>query len=180
MGEQITEYNIESAKFDSQSKEAKAINDRLLAGMHVDSNGNWTGPIEEDTSGFAEMTKLHVQQNMMDDQALMVGYDEERKQEMIQADLDQKAALLLQAEADIDFNVAKKTIMEYTRNDNIRAKAAEQFAEFMKYIAAANVIPGAQDYANLRDLIEAIGKGISDPDYYLDTIPDGSEDYRNP
>jgi hypothetical protein len=79
-------------------------------------------------------------------------------------DLEIKTKQVESATADIAFNTSKKTIMEQTRKDNIRSKAAEQFAEFMKYISAANVVPGPTDFQNMRGLITAMNNGISNPD----------------
>ena len=83
------------------------------------------------------------------------------------------------ATADIAFNVSKKTIMEQTRKDNIRSKAAEQFAEFMKYISAANVVPGPTDFSNMRALITAMNNGIANPDNVA-TITTSGADYVKP
>ena len=69
--------------------------------------------------------------------------------------------------------------MEQTRNDNIRSKAAEQFAEFMKYISAANVVPGANDFANMRKLITAMNDGIANPNIVA-TITTSGADYIKP
>ena len=80
-------------------------------------------------------------------------------------DLALKDKQLESADADIAFNQSKKIIMEQTRNDNVRSKAAEQFAEFMKYISAANVVPGPTDFKNMRNLVTAMNTGISDPDF---------------
>jgi len=179
MGEAAAEENAKGAEFEALSKEAKSINDRILSGMHVDGDGVWTGPIEDDTAGKSEMTKLKTQQEMMDKQNIMLGYDESKRLENIQADLDQKAATMLQLEADIDFNIAKKRIMEYTRNDNIRVKATEQFSDFIKYISSANVIAGERDFKNMRALVRSVMEGLDDPYYSVDDSefkdPEGTE-----
>ena len=83
------------------------------------------------------------------------------------------------ANADVAFNESKKTIMEQTRKDNIRSKAAEQFAEFMKYISAANVVPGPTDFANMRGLITAMNTGIANPDA-IATLSTSGADYVKP
>ena len=65
--------------------------------------------------------------------------------------------------------------MEQTRKDNIRSKAAEQFAEFIKYLSAANVVPGANDFVNMRGLINAMNDGILDPDIKATLTTSGSD-----
>ena len=69
--------------------------------------------------------------------------------------------------------------MEQTRKDNIRSKAAEQFAEFIKYLSAANVVPGANDFANMRALINAMNDGILNPDASA-TITTVGDNYVKP
>lgn len=160
-------------------KEAKLVNERLIAGYHVDANGVWSGPIEQDASGYFQIDKLGVQKGMLTDQALMTGYDRARKEEIIQAELDMKAKQLEQIQADVDFNKEKKVVMVHTRKDNIRMKAAEQFAEFMKYISAANVIPGSTDFTNMRNLISGINNGIANPDSVA-SVTDTQTNYVKP
>ena len=69
--------------------------------------------------------------------------------------------------------------MEQTRKDNIRSKAAEQFAEFIKYLSAANVVPGANDFKNMRALINAMNDGIANADVAASLTTSGS-DYVKP
>ena len=90
-------------------------------------------------------------------------------------DLALKDKQLESADADIAFNESKKIIMEQTRNDNVRSKAAEQFAEFMKYISAANVVPGPTDFKNMRNLITAMNSGIADPDIVATLTTSGAD-----
>ena len=49
----------------------------------------------------------------------------------------------------------------------------------MKYISAANVVPGPTDFANMRKLITAMNNGISDPDNVA-TITTSGADYVKP
>ena len=179
MSEELTIAAIDKAASEALSAEAQLVNERLIAGYHIDGNGEWTGPIETDASGYFQMVKLATQQGMLENQALMVGYETSKKMEGLQADLDLKAKNIEQMQADINFNIAKKTVMEQTRRDNIRMKSAEQFAEFMKYISAANVIPGANDFANMRALINGIGTGLSS-DTSVVTITSSGADYVKP
>lgn len=94
-------------------------------------------------------------------------------------DLEIRDKQIESAGADIAFNESKKIIMEQTRKDNVRSKAAEQFAEFIKYLSAANVVPGANDFANMRALINAMNNGISNPDAVA-TITTSGADYVKP
>ena len=109
----------------------------------------------------------------------MSNIDVAYKEQNVLRDLEIRDKQIESATADIAFNESKKTIMEQTRNDNIRSKAAEQFAEFMKYISAANVVPGANDFANMRKLITAMNDGIANPNIVA-TITTSGADYIKP
>jgi hypothetical protein len=111
-----------------------------------------------------DVEKWNIQKQMLENQNEMSAFDLQYKQDQLIKDLATKDKQIEAMQADIDFNVSKEAIMVLTRKDNIRMKSAEQFAEFMKYISAANVIPGATDFTNMRDLINAIGTGLTLPD----------------
>ena len=102
-----------------------------------------------------------VQLAMLTSQKNMLAVDEANKAAMVALDLALKQKQIDQAQADIDFNIAKKTIMEWTRKDNVRMQAAREFAELLKYISAAGAVPAETDFANIRILINAINQGVT-------------------
>ena len=129
---------------------------------------------------LAESTeKWGIQKKILENQLEMSNVDVNYKEQNVLRDLEIRDKQIESAGADIAFNESKKTIMEQTRKDNIRSKAAEQFAEFMKYISAANVVPGPTDFANMRALITAMNSGIANPDTVA-TISTGGADYVKP
>lgn len=123
--------------------------------------------------------KWALQKQVLENQLAMSDVDVAYKEQNVLRDLEIRDKQIESASADIEFNVSKKTIMEQTRKDNIRSKAAEQFAEFMKYISAANVVPGPTDFANMRALITAMNNGIANPDNVA-TIATSGADYVKP
>jgi len=123
--------------------------------------------------------KWALQKKILGNQLDMSTVDLNYKEPNSKKDLELKDKQLESANADIAFNESKKTIMENTRKDNIRTKAAEQFAEFMKYISAANVVPGATDFQNMRDLVTAMNDGIANPDAKA-TLTSSGADYVKP
>lgn len=123
--------------------------------------------------------KWGIQKNVLENQLTMSNVDVANKAAHAAKDLTIKDKQIESATADIAFNTSKKTIMEQTRKDNIRSKAAEQFAEFMKYLSAANVVPGANDFVNMRALINAMNQGIANPDNVA-TITTSGADYVKP
>lgn len=134
---------------ESQNLEIKANTDRKNA--------------EFDQAILEKTEKWDKQKLIVDDQVSMSAIDAANKAENVIADLEQKYLVLEQLEADIAFNKLKTIITENTRNDNIRIKGLEQFAEFMKYMSAANAVPSATDFKNLRALITSILEGIANP-----------------
>ena len=134
---------------ESQNLEIKANTDRKDA--------------EFDQAILEKTEKWDKQKLIVDDQVSMSAIDAANKAENVIADLEQKYLVLEQLEADIAFNKLKTIITENTRNDNIRIKGLEQFAEFMKYMSAANAVPSATDFKNLRALITSILEGIANP-----------------
>lgn len=108
--------------------------------------------------------KWALQKQVLENQLEMSNVDVQYKEQNVLRDLEIRDKQIESAVADIAFNESKRTIMEYTRNDNIRSKAAEQFAEFIKYLSAANVVPGQTDFKNMRNLIEAMNNGIINPE----------------
>ena len=123
--------------------------------------------------------KWALQKRVLENQLTMSDVDVAYKEQNVLRDLEIRDKQIQSADADIEFNISKKLIMEQTRKDNIRSKAAEQFAEFMKYISAANVVPGPTDFSNMRKLITAMNNGIADPDNVA-TITTSGADYVKP
>ena len=129
---------------------------------------------------LAENTeKWALQRKILENQLAMSNVDVAYKEPNVIRDLEIRDKQIESATADIAFNESKKTIMEQTRKDNIRSKAAEQFAEFIKYLSAANVVPGANDFKNMRSLINAMNEGIANPDVAAVITTSGS-DYVKP
>lgn len=135
---------------------------------------------------LAENTeKWALQRKILENQLAMSNVDVAYKEPNVIRDLEIRDKQIESATADIEFNESKKTIMEQTRKDNIRSKAAEQFAEFIKYLSAANVVPGAQDFKNMRALINAMNDGIDNPDVKATVVDttgaiDTTKDYVKP
>ena len=129
---------------------------------------------------LAENTeKWALQRKILENQLAMSNVDVAYKEPNVLRDLEIRDKQIESATADIAFNESKKLIMEQTRKDNIRSKAAEQFAEFIKYLSAANVVPGANDFINMRALITAMNDGI-DNDMAKATITSSGPDYVKP
>jgi hypothetical protein len=105
------------------------------------------------------------QKEMLQSQANMLAVDESNKATMVELDITSKQKQQAQIQADIDFNVSKRTVMEWTRKDNVRMQAAREFAELLKYISAAGAVPAETDFANIRTLINGINQGIMVEDY---------------
>ena len=125
---------------------------------------------------LAENTeKWAIQRGILQNQKEMSDIDVAYKEANVLKDLEIRDKQIESAAADIAFNESKKIIMEQTRKDNIRSKAAEQFAEFIKYLSAANVVPGANDFINMRGLINAMNDGIIDPDTKATLTTSGSD-----
>lgn len=133
----------------------------------------------KETELVEKQEKWEKQKAMLTNQLTMSNVDVKYKEDMVLRDIEVKDKQIESASADVAFNEAKKTIMEYTRNDNIRSKAAEQFAEFIKYLSAANVVPGPNDFANMRALINAMNDGIEVPTIKA-TITTTGVDYVKP
>ena len=129
---------------------------------------------------LAENTeKWALQRKVLENQLAMSNVDVAYKEPNVLRDLEIRDKQIESATADIAFNESKKLIMEQTRKDNIRSKAAEQFAEFIKYLSAANVVPGSNDFINMRALINAMNDGIANPDVAA-TITTSGPDYVKP
>ena len=129
---------------------------------------------------LAENTeKWALQRKVLENQLAMSNIDVAYKEPNVLRDLEIRDKQIESATADIAFNESKKIIMEQTRKDNIRSKAAEQFGEFIKYLSAANVVPGANDFVNMRALINAMNDGIANPDVAA-TITTSGPDYVKP
>ena len=129
---------------------------------------------------LAENTeKWALQRKVLENQLAMSNIDVAYKEPNVLRDLEIRDKQIESATADIAFNESKKLIMEQTRKDNIRSKAAEQFAEFIKYLSAANVVPGANDFVNMRALINAMNNGIANADVSAAITTSGA-DYVKP
>ncbi len=129
---------------------------------------------------LAENTeKWALQRKVLENQLAMSNIDVAYKEPNVLRDLEIRDKQIESATADIAFNDSKKIIMEHTRKDNIRSKAAEQFGEFIKYLSAANVVPGANDFVNMRALINSMNDGIANPDVAA-TITTSGSDYVKP
>ena len=129
---------------------------------------------------LAENTeKWAIQRGILQNQKGMSDIDVAYKEANVLKDLEIRDKQIESAAADIAFNESKKLIMEQTRKDNIRSKAAEQFAEFIKYLSAANVVPGANDFVNMRGLINAMNEGIANPDVAA-TLTTSGPDFVQP
>lgn len=103
----------------------------------------------------------HTKQlRMLESQAAMLEIDQSYKDTMVQKDLTLKTKQADQLQADIDFNISKKAIMEWTRKDNVRMQAAREFSELLKYISAAGAVPSETDFTNIRNLINNINSGV--------------------
>jgi hypothetical protein len=110
-------------------------------------------------------TANHAKQlRMLESQASMLEVDALNKADIVALDIEAKTKQVAQVQADVDFNIAKKLIMESTRKDNVRMQAAREFAELMKYISAAGAVPSESDFANIRILINGIISGVLAPD----------------
>ena len=129
---------------------------------------------------LAENTeKWALQRKVLENQLAMSNVDVAYKEPNVLRDLEIRDKQIESATADIAFNESKKLIMEQTRKDNIRSKAAEQFGEFIKYLSAANVVPGSNDFVNMRALINAMNDGIANPDVAA-TITTSGVDFVQP
>jgi type III secretion system FlhB-like substrate exporter len=104
------------------------------------------------------------QLRMLEAQASMLEVDALNKETIVALDISAKTKQVAQVQADIDFNIAKKLIMESTRKDNVRMQAAREFAELLKYISAAGAVPAETDFTNIRALITGIIDGVTTPD----------------
>ena len=130
---------------------------------------------------LAENTeKWALQRKVLENQLAMSNIDVAYKEPNVLRDLEIRDKQIESATADIAFNESKKIIMEQTRKDNIRSKAAEQFGEFIKYLSAANVVPGSNDFVNMRTLINAMNNGIINPDVYATITTSGSDFVKPP
>ena len=130
---------------------------------------------------LAENTeKWALQRGILHNQKEMSDIDVAYKEANVLKDLEIRDKQIESAAADIAFNESKKLIMEQTRKDNIRSKAAEQFAEFIKYLSAANVVPGPNDFKNMRLLINAMNDGIANPDVSAIITSSGSDFVQPP
>jgi hypothetical protein len=103
-----------------------------------------------------------IQKKMLQSQANMLALDEANKPTTIALDNGLKQKQQEQIQADIDFNIAKRAVMEWTRKDNVRMQAAREFAELLKYISAAGAVPSETDFGNIRTLINTINQGVND------------------
>ena len=97
-----------------------------------------------------------IQQDIMGHQLSMIAVDALNKPNVVAKDLATKDGQINQLAADAAFTESKKTVMENTRLDNVRMQAAREYAEYLKYISAADVVPSPRHFDNLTNLITAI------------------------
>ena len=173
MNKQLAEKQIDLADKDLVLKDKQA----LQADKQLEATDVQIAMSEVQLAENSE--KWALQKQVLGNQLSMSNIDTQYKEQNVQKDLEVKQKQIDSATADIAFNTSKKTIMETTRKDNVRSKAAEQFAEFMKYISAANVVPGPTDFANMRALINAMNSGIANPDA-IATVTTSGSDYVKP
>ena len=146
---------------DLRVKKYREISERILAG-HSKYNiltGKWadsdTVTIDR-TAGFFQLEKLANQDKIHKTQVKTTELEYEYKEPSLERDLAQKTKMMTQMQVDIDFNIAKREVMIAGRNDTLRIAAATQYAEFMKYLSAANMIPASKHFANQQNLISNI------------------------
>jgi hypothetical protein len=159
-GKIVTEYN------------AGRITDNNYAGVLASAlrdviNSSVSATLQNVAQSIDNDIKLanHAKQlRMLESQASMLEVDALNKASIVALDISAKTKQVAQIQADIDFNIAKKLIMESTRKDNVRMQAAREFAELMKYISAAGAVPSESDFANIRILINGIISGVLTPD----------------
>jgi hypothetical protein len=159
-GKIVTEYN------------AGRITDNNYAGVLASAlrdviNSSVSATLQNVAQSIDNDIKLanHAKQlRMLESQASMLEVDALNKASIVALDISAKTKQVAQVQADIDFNIAKKLIMESTRKDNVRMQAAREFAELMKYISAAGAVPSETDFANIRILINGIISGVLSPD----------------
>jgi len=159
-GKIVTEYN------------AGRITDNNYAGVLASAlrdviNSSVSATLQNVAQSIDNDIKLanHAKQlRMLESQASMLEVDALNKATIVALDISAKTKQVAQVQADIDFNIAKKLIMESTRKDNVRMQAAREFAELMKYISAAGAVPSETDFSNIRILINGIISGVLSPD----------------
>ena len=105
-----------------------------------------------------------IQKEILEHQRDMTGIDAAIKQSNVNEDLIAKQKKNLQLQAEVDFTNSRRDVMEWTRKDNVRIKAASEFSGFLKYISAASAVPATEDFQNIRNLIIAINDGVEDED----------------
>ena len=138
------------------------INSSVQATLANDMQTSQKAAVEADTA--IKQANAVYQQRMLAAQASMLEIDAANKTAMVAAELALKQKQVEQIQADIDFNISKKLIMEATRKDNVRMQGAREFAELLKYISAAGAVPAETDFANIRSLINGIINGVDTPD----------------
>jgi hypothetical protein len=152
------QQKVSAAQVDNLLKDG-ALKDEQLRGMvrkYTEDDEKWV-----------------ISKAMMENQKAMSDIDLFYKEPMSANALTQSEKTIESMEVDIAFNTSKREVMEFTRKDNVRMKATEQYAEFLKYISAADVVPGDHHFENLVQLVTSINEGIEFPDtvYTLQSKP---------
>lgn len=126
--------------------------------------------------------KWVINKGIMENQRSTSDLDLQYKEPALEKALEQQDKTIESMETDIAFNDSKRIIMEYTRADNVRMKATEQYAEFLKYISAADLVVGKHHFRNLVNLITNINDGIANPStsYTMIDISDIDPDTIDP
>jgi hypothetical protein len=166
---------VEEVKMLAEQRKAvanKTVIDRALADVQIATAKTALSAAQRKYVEDAE--KWAINRDMLKNQKLTSDIDYAYKESMSQADFDTKLSTLAGMEIDQAFNKSKKILMEDTRKDNIRMKAAEQYAEFLKYISAANVVPGDHHFTNLVGLITSViaGQNLPNDAYVMLTTGD--------
>lgn len=146
---------------DLRVKKYREVSEEILAGHTTYDiiSGKWVHSDTVDvmrTAGFFQIEKLSNQDKIHKTQVKSSDLEFEYKEPSLERELAQKTKMMTQMQVDIDFNIAKREVMIAGRNDTLRIAAATQYAEFMKYLSAANMIPASKHFANQQNLISNI------------------------
>jgi len=179
---ELKDIQIESTEVGIEETVANGIKSREYQDVQISEyslNGAKDREVKEEQ--LTEMQeKWNIQKDILENQKLDSDKVTAKKEEMLQAELDQKAKILEQIDADIEFNTSKRVIMEATRKDNLRTKATEQYGDFLKSIFVADVVPSKGHFDNLIGLVNTINEGIinSSAMYDIETVDGANTEAR--
>lgn len=160
---QIDKFTADISLLGTQKSELEAngIKDRVIKDKQAEQLdvkiASENRKLEEDRDKWALNKDMLTNQRDSSDIDLAV------KPRIAEAGAQQKEKAVESAQADIDFNTSKRIVMEDTRKDNIRMKATEQYAEYLKYLGTAGLYPSEYHFANIVGLVNSINKGIENP-----------------